>query len=220
MRKASWVAGLLVALVSAGCAMIYDVEGPHSRYYKPSKALGPVIAAPGSEWSYVRRDTGSFGSGVSHVAGKSLPMQNFHGRPHYAYEGPEVVSLLEPTTGRQIATVRDGKPVMSYDPSFGYHWPMWVGETWSTPYRITDHAKNTTREIRAWYHVEALEGVHVPAGTYRAYRIEYASESTVATTWWSPELGLVVKQRTTRTSKHPAGPGTREQDLLRVNVRR
>lgn len=219
MRNGSLVAGLLVALAAGGCAMLYDVEGPHWRDYKPSKALAPTIAAPGSEWSFVQRNSGSFGSGVSHVTVKSLPMQNWQGRPHYAHEGPEFTTLIDPTSGRWAAQVRGGTPTTSFDPPIGYHWPMWVGEAWSTPIRITSHANNRTTDIRAEFYVERMETVHVPAGSFRAYKLWYYDPTVSGVAWWSPDLGQWVKSRFERSAKHPAGPGVRESDLLRQSIK-
>lgn len=204
------VVAFLGGLVCAGCTTT-----PTS-----PKVLGPVNIAPGSEWSNVQRDSGSFGSGVSHVAGKSLPMQNWQGRPHYAYEGPQFTTLTDPTSGRWAAQVKDGKPLVSWDPPIGYHWPMWVGETWSIPYRVTNHATNKTTEVRPTFSVEALENVNVPAGTFKAYKIHYNDPFVSAVQWWSPEIGLFVKTRVERNSQHPAGPGVRETDLLTVNIKR
>lgn len=215
MRNASLVAALVLALASSGCAMVND-----SRYYKPAKMLGPAIAPPGSEWSFVRRDSGSYGNGVSHVTSRSLPMQNWQGRPHYAYESPEATTLIDPTTGRWAAQVKDGKPLASWDPPIGYHWPMWVGETWSTPYRVTNHATGKSVEMRAWYVVEAQETVNVPAGTFRTYRVLYSAPTLWGHAWYSPDLGIWVKSRFERISQDPAGAGVRESDLLRVNIRK
>jgi hypothetical protein len=219
MRNVLLAAGVLAALASSGCAMIYDVEGPHWRDYKPPKALAPAIAAPGSEWSYVRHDSGSYGNGVSHVSGKSLPMQTWQGRPHYAYESPEATTLIDPTTGRWAAQLKDGKPVASWDPAIGYHWPMWVGETWSVPYRVTNHATNKTAEFRAWFTVEAQETVHVPAGSFKAFRVVYSAPTLWGVAWWSPDLGIWVKSRFERISGDPAGAGVRQSDLLRADIK-
>jgi hypothetical protein len=215
MRNASLVAALVLALASSGCAMVND-----SRYYKPQKSLGPVPTLPGSEWSYVRRDAGSFGNGVSHVGWKSLPMQDWQGRPHYAHQGPEGTTLIDSTSGRWAAQVRDGKPVVSWDPPLGFHWPMWVGEKWSTPMRITNYATNQTAESRAWFTVEAQETVHVPAGSYRTYRILYQTPTVWGYLWWSPEIGVTVKTYLERIPSDPAGWGVRESDLLRANIRK
>lgn len=203
------VAALLAGLISAGCTI------PTS-----PMVLGPVFAPPGSEWSYVRRDSGSFGTGVTHVAGKSLGAQDWQGRKLPAYEGPEATTLLDPGMGGMVAQTKDAKPLVSWDPPIGYHWPLWVGETWSAPYRVTNHATQQTTEMRAWFTVEAQEHVNVPAGTFKVFRIRYADPYIEALTWWSPDLGLLAKSRIERTTRHPAGPGVREADLLTYSAMR
>ena len=210
MRNGSLAAGFVAAVVCAGCTTT-----PTS-----PKVLAPVVAAPGSEWSYVRRDSGSFGSGVSHVGWKSLPMQNWQGRPHFAWEGPESTTLIDPATGSWAAQVKDGKPLVSWDPPLGFHWPMWVGESWSTPYKVTNHANNRTTEMRAWFTVEAQESVNVPAGTFRTFRILYSAPTIWGHIWWSPELGVTVKSKFERIAEDPAGAGVREADLLRANIKK
>jgi hypothetical protein len=115
--------------------------------------------------------------------------------------------------------VKDGKPLTSFDPAIGYHYPMWVGETWSTPYRVTNHATGKTTEFRASFTVEALETVNVPAGTFRAYKILYASPLLTSVSWVSQDTGLSVKSRQERLGNNPAGPGVREQELLRVDLK-
>ena len=210
MRYGTLVAGFLAGLACAGCTTTPTLP----------KLLGPNVAAPGSEWSFVRRDSGSYGSGVSHVTSKSLPMQNWQGRPHFAYEGPESTTLIDPTSGRWVAQVKDGKPLVSWDPPIGYHWPMWVGETWSTPYRVTNHATGKTTEMRAWFVVEAQETVNVPAGTFRTFRVLYSAPTIWGHTWYSPDLGIWVKSKFERISQDPAGAGVRESDLLRADIKR
>jgi hypothetical protein len=38
--------------------------------------------------------------------------------------------------------------------------------------------------------------------------------------WFSPELGIFVKQNLRRTAKHPAGPGTRDSELVSHTITR
>ena len=218
MRKGSLIAGFVAGLVCAGCAN-YPGTGP-GRWYEPSKALAPAFAAPGSEWSYIRKDSGSYGSGTSQVTWKSLPMQTYQGRPHYAYEGPEATLLLEPRSGSYAAQVKGGKPDVSWDPPLNfYHWPVWVGESWSTPHKVTNHATNQTKEMRAWYTVEDQQSVNVPAGTFKTFRILYSTDTVWGHIWWSPELGITVKSRLERVSSDPAGVGVRESELLRQRLK-
>jgi len=200
----------LAGLVCAGCTTTPTLP----------KQLAPTFAAPGSEWSYVRRDSGSFGSGVSHVSWKSLPMQNWQGRSHFAYQGPEATTIIDPNSGAWVAQVKDGKPIVGWDPPLGLHWPMWVGESWSTPMRVTNYATNQTTESRAWWTVESQETVHVPAGSFRTFKILYSAPTLWGYLWWSPELGVYVKSRVERIASDSAGAGVREADLLRQSIKR
>ena len=75
-------------------------------------------------------------------------------------------------------------------------------------------------DMRAWFVVEEQQTVHVPAGSFRTYRILYSTETVWGHLWYSPELGVVVKSRLERVAGDPAGPGVRESDLLRQSVKR
>jgi hypothetical protein len=219
MRNGTLIAGLATALVVAACHGNFPGTGPE-RVYEPPRSLGPAFAAPGSEWSYVRKDSGSYGDGMSQVTWKSLPMQNYQGRPHYAYEGPEATLLIEPRSGSYAAQMKGGKLDVSWDPPLNfYHWPVWVGESWSTPYKVTNHASNQTKDMRAWYKVEDQQTVHVPAGSFKTFRILYSTDTVWGHIWWSPELGITVKSRLERVSSDPAGAGVRESDLLRQSLK-
>jgi len=57
--------------------------------------------------------------------------------------------------------------------------------------------------------------VTVPAGTFKAFKI--SSSDTLGqeqTGWFIPDLGVWGKRSDRRTAKYPAGPGTREIELL------
>ena len=70
-------------------------------------------------------------------------------------------------------------------------WPLSVGK--SVDYKAAWNGNSQNKSAK----VVAIEDVTVPAGTFKTFRIEvttrnkwYADE---ATTWWSPELGIMVK---------------------------
>ena len=84
-----------------------------------------------------------------------------------------------------------------------YHWPLWVGKRWECEFvdRVRDRG---AMPIRASYHVEALERVVVPAGTFEALRIvrrmRLAAPDTddlptrVQIAWYAPAVGFEVRQ--------------------------
>src|SRR5688572_17256590 len=84
------VAGIVV---SAGCSIAPKVDRP-------------VFAPTGSSWVTERRDTGSFGNGVSRVSSKALGEQTWQGRRLRAIEGQEGTLYTDPDTGSWVAFVR------------------------------------------------------------------------------------------------------------------
>ena len=85
-----------------------------------------------------------------------------------------------------------------------YHWPLWVGKTWSC--RFVDRVRGgQALTMQADYHVEGLDRVEVPAGTFEALRVvrrlrlaEPGAENRFLTrtqvAWYAPELGIEVRQ--------------------------
>ncbi|HEB54281.1 MAG TPA: hypothetical protein ENI87_13595 [bacterium] len=84
-----------------------------------------------------------------------------------------------------------------------YHWPLWVGKRWECEFveRVRDRG---AMPIRASYHVEALERITVPAGSFEALRIvrrmRLAAPDTddlptrVQIAWYAPAVGFEVRQ--------------------------
>ena len=101
-------------------------------------------------------------------------------------------------------------------------WTVCVTPRYSSriPYKVTNYGTNQTREMRAYYSVEDQESINVPAGTFRTYRILYTTDTVWGYLWWSPELGVTVRAQLHRNAGDPAGPGTRQSDLLRANIKR
>jgi hypothetical protein len=65
--------------------------------------------------------------------------------------------------------------------------------------------------------VAAYEDVTVPAGTFKAFRIDQtpiANESINSWTWYSPQVKLIVKRITERTPHHYLGAGRTTTELL------
>ena len=196
-------AGLAAILVSAGCSLA-------------PKADRPAFVPAGSTWVTERRDTGSFGNGVSRTSSKSLGAQTWQGRPVIALEGPEGTIHSDPITGNWVALVKDASPLATYNPPLGYDWPLTVGKTWTRNTRVTTPQR--TMDLQSTFNVEAHEEVTVPAGTFKVFRIRYTDQYGENMQWWSPEHGLWVKTKAQRNSSHPAGAGTRETQMVSLTI--
>lgn len=111
--------------------------------------------------------------------------------------------------------------MLSWDPPLGWEYPLTVGKTWTTAYRMTVHAKNVTIPYELSCKVENYGDVTVAAGTYKAFKI--VCTSTIGNEeifWTSPDLGVFLKAKLTRTAKSPFGPGTQESELITQSIRR
>lgn len=205
MQMAS--AGLAVALVSGGCAMMAP------------KAERFVAAPLGSTWLQEQRNSGSYGSNNVQVQIRRGERM-WQGQQVITYETPQVTILAEPEpTGNWIGFFSGDKPMTTFDPPAGWNWPLEVGKTWTKDYRMTNHAKNQTIPYQQTQKVEAYEDVTVPAGTFKAFKITSSSslgQENVA--WFSPELGIYVKQVNTRTGKNAAGPGRQEIEVVSQTI--
>ncbi len=200
-------AGLAVALASSGCA----VMAPKAERY---------VAPPlGATFVTARRDTGSYGSASVQVAWK---------RGERMWQGKQVITLetLELTTlvnsdFALVAQVRGDTPVVTWDPPAGFDFPLEVGKTWTKKFRVTIHATKQTIPVEESGKVEASEDVTVPAGTFKAFKV--STSTTLGTEniyWFSPELGIPVKQNLRRTAKFPSGAGTRETELVSQTIKK
>lgn len=198
-------AGLAVALLSGGCAMMAP---------KAERYVAPPL---GSTWVQARRDSGSFGSGNVQVPGRRGERM-WQGQQVITFETPETTTLAEPS-GNWLGMVSGDKPLVTWDPPLSWDWPLEVGKTWTHNHRMTIHARNQTIPYQVTQKVDAYEDVTVPAGTFKAFKISTSSnlgEETVH--WYSSELGIFVKQINTRTAKNAAGPGKREVETISQTI--
>lgn len=85
-----------------------------------------------------------------------------------------------------------------------YHWPLWVGKRWQCEF-VDRVAGGEALPMLASYHVEELDRVEVPAGTFEALRIRRtlrlalpAAEGRFLTRtqmiWFAPDEGVEVRQ--------------------------
>ena len=200
-------AGLAVALVTGACAIM----APKADYVPP-----PL----GATWVRAQRDSGSFGSGNVQLQFRRGERM-CQGQQVIAFETPQWAILAESTTGSFLGIVSGNKPVMTWDPAMGFDFPLEIGKTWTKNYRLTIHAKNQTIPFQQTQKVEAYEDVTVMAGTFKAFKV--TSSNTLGNEdvyWYSPELGIFVKQILTRTAKNAAGPGVEETEIVSQTIKK
>lgn len=196
-------AGVALAMAVAGCA------------HRLESYPAPVA---GTNWTASAQDTGSYGSGTSQIAGKFLPDRMWQGNRVHAFEVAGFTTLMTPGIARFIVQMKGDAPVLSWEPPFGWNWPLEVGKTWTSRTKQTNHAAKASIDIEYTQTVEAYEEVTVRAGTYKTFRVRtVTSIGDENVQWWSPDTGIFMKQTLKRSAKHPAGAGTRQYELVSFN---
>ena len=121
------------------------------------------------------------------------------GQPIYRVtNGMEIIALDQATVNFVARLDREGRPVFALSPHEGqFDWPLWVGKRWISKFNAIDFVRGATfDDIETQWTVEAYEDVTVPAGTFRAFRLQsrpIRHQSVVRTVWYAPEPNVVVK---------------------------
>jgi len=203
LKREGTVLFAATALLTAGCAMMAP---------KAERYVAPPV---GTTWERSQTDTGSYGSGNARLTSRRGE-GTWQGQSIITFEGAAGgLAVYAQPNGAWLGLFKSGAPVVTFDPPQSYQFPLEVGKTWSREQRMTLFPARRTVSYSLTQKVETYEDVTVPGGTFKAFKI-----STVNTlgeeglTWFSPELGIFIKQSLKRTAKHAQGPGTREVELL------
>ena len=181
----------------------------------------PVWPAPGSTWTVQSKSTGSLGSGSRTATWQMLGEQDWEGRRVIGLTSGGGFYLYFDASRRIVAQVRDGKPVQTYEPYEAlYDWPLFVGKSWVSEFKIRDHAREQTVALRYDFRVEAFEEVTTPAGVFKAFRIRRDGPDDRYVVWFHPELAIEVKRDWERFSSHRLGPGTNAMELVSHNIKK
>lgn len=194
--------GLAAALLMSGCALM----APRAERWTPP--------TPGASWEVAQRSTGSYGKDVQFRVTRGEGI--WQGAPVVTFANSlGMTTMAAPDTGRWVAiTGRDGKAVTSWDPPLGWEYPLTVGKTWTTAYRMT-LANGKTVPYDLSCKIESYEKVTVKAGTFDAFKIVCSTNIGNEDIYWNqPELGMFVKTSLKRTDKSPFGPGTQESEMV------
>jgi hypothetical protein len=116
--------------------------------------------------------------------------------------------VYDVATSNMIATLRRGKEVTSTAPHDGtFSWPLYVAKTWTATYTFNNRLQGmTVGPIHVEYRVTAYEDVTVPAGSWKAFKIESETGNNVfSTIWYAPDVKLTVKRINETTIGHPMG---------------
>jgi hypothetical protein len=196
------LSGLALAVLVSGCAVV----APRAERWTPPPA--------GSSWEMTQRNTGSYGKDVAFRVTRGDGV--WQGAPVITIANSLGMTTMTAPSGHWIAAVgRDGKPVTSWSPPLGFDYPLTVGKTWTTSYRLTIHARGNTLPYDLSCKVESHEKVTVKAGTFDAFKVVCTTNIGNEETYWTnPDMDVFIKTVLRRTDKSPFGPGTQETELV------
>lgn len=201
------VAGVAVALVAGGCAMM----APRAeRWTQP-----PL----GSSWDLVQRNTGSYGKDVQ--LRMTLSQVTWQGAPALSITNSMGASIILASNGHWMAVVGpDGRPMIRWDSPLGFDYPLEVGKTSTKAYRMT-LGNGRVVPYTLTCTTQAFEKVTVKAGTFDTFRVACTTDIGNDEVYWtSPDMGVFVKTRLIRTDKSPFGPGTQDSELVSAPAKR
>lgn len=181
----------------------------------------PVWPPAGSTWIVQTNSTGSLGSGSGTTTWQALGEQDWRGRRVIGLTSGQGFYLYFDDSRHIVAQVRDGKPVQTYDPYEAlYDWPLIVGKSWVSEFRIRDYVREQTVALKYDFRVEVFEEVATPAGVFKTFRIRRDGPDDRYIVWFNPELAVEMKRVWERFSSHRLGPGTNEMELVSHNIKK
>ncbi|MBX3611255.1 MAG: hypothetical protein KF871_15290 [Hydrogenophaga sp.] len=192
-------------VLSAGCAST------------PPVAERMVPDPMGTVTTFHRKSSGSLGIFDGKVTWTHAPA-SWQGKPMIAFGAPQAgVSLHDPVTFDVVAYQRpDGSPLAAFNPPMGYRWPLELGKTWTSTHEVTNFVTGAKRTLTIQWKVVAYEDVTVPAGTFKAWKLQWTDNLGEAETRWAaPADGLAtIKRHVERPASHPQGAGVLDAELL------
>ena len=204
---------LIALLLQSSCA-------PPAPQVPPQGAVTAQAAYPpmGAKWQ-IRRVDNSNGS-AQELTMTAMPI-DYAGAARYGISNGTDVSVNDPATFNEIARLQNGKLTSTSTPDNGtFSWPLWVGRSWTPSYAYHDVTRGRSWDpVQSFCQATAYEDVTVPAGAYKAFKIECqpgTNDAAYRTYWYAPDLKLIVKYIFQRTSSHYLGSGTFTTELLTV----
>ena len=209
------------ALISRAVVVAFFACYAYHAYPASEDAAPAQFTAPKAGTPYKIRATSKSGTleTTYRIVSESAP---YRGRAVFGIEDGVGFGLVDLSTGNRIATLdADGKETIVLTPDSGdLSWPLVVGKRWRARYDYEDRLRGRTfSNVQTWWRVEAFEEVSVPAGTFKAFRLQSEpgeNNSTRSTVWFSPELGIRIRQIFERTPEHYLGPYREESELVEL----
>ena len=91
-----------------------------------------------------------------------------------------------------------------------------MGKSWTSSHDVTNFVTGNKQKLTIQWKVVAYEDVMVPAGTFKAWKLQWTDNLGEAETrWTAPGDGLAtIKRHVERPASHPQGAGVLDAELL------
>ena len=203
------IIGILIVMLMHGTMLHADTTPPEGA--DKAEVGFPSV---GTKWA---REIVVHGKDISITRFYTVLEESTHGgKPVHRISDGDKIILFDKATRNQIARIRAGKELSLASPYVPvYAFPMWVGKSWQITYTYNDRKRDMTMENLVWRgRVTAYEDVTVPAGTFKAFKVEGTDGGVKAVLWYSPKVNIFVKSSLERLPAHPAGPGKFTSELI------
>jgi len=100
-----------------------------------------------------------------------------------------------------------------------YCWPLKVGDSFSVTYDTFNPSGNKTVKNNDQVKVETKSMIQNSyIGSWLAYKIQRTTAGTIETRYYSPDLGLEIRQEVNQTLNHPQGAGVFVVDMIGYSI--
>ena len=159
----------------------------------PSSVMVPIWER-GYEWKFRWSSPRGSGTYVRTVVGEEV----VGGVAHYVMKtGTRDIYYTKDELAWLMDRVEGAVETRASPADRGLAWPLEVGKEWEEKYSWENPGQRTTEDRVRRFKVEALEAVHVPAGSFQAFHL-VARDPTGRITheyWYSPEVKWLVKEK-------------------------
>ncbi|HYA92783.1 MAG TPA: hypothetical protein VEK32_14940 [Thermodesulfobacteriota bacterium] len=192
---------LTLSLISLGCAGSADLGTPnagdlfhHRSAPQEISVQHPPSLVIGSRFIY--REINASNGKVCKVAMIVKEMKEFETKPAYWVEvrrETERYFDIYDMNLNWIGSFAEGKELESAEPCIRvFDWPLTVGKRWKSDYTVNDYSGGSHfYRSKTAVNIQTDEEVLVPAGIFRALRIQAGEE----TLWYAPTIGWAVREQ-------------------------
>lgn len=192
-------------------ATVKDLAGAKPTIKDGFKAEKPEWKI-GHQWQYAWKGPGTKGT----VTAEVLREDTFEGNLSLVLRVVRNEHIYRKADLAFLATLVEGKTVVRRIPAFQiFSWPLEVSKEWRDTSVIENLVRQSSEKTDNELVVSHTEEVKVPAGTFKALKIEaysFQTGSLVSEYWYAPEVKWFVKTR------HYLPVGLREEELVSFRV--